>query len=53
VHGYMQGQEALFSENMSLREVINILKEQQLGSSLSQENARTSLPIFKDMLLAT
>ncbi|XP_059107528.1 zinc finger and SCAN domain containing protein 4F-like [Peromyscus eremicus] len=41
----MQGQEALFSETMSLKEAINLLKEQQSSRSSTQENARTPFPV--------
>ncbi|XP_059106676.1 zinc finger and SCAN domain-containing protein 4-like [Peromyscus eremicus] len=53
VHISMQGQEALFSKNMSLEETFNLLKGQQLARSSIQESARTPLPIPQDMLLTT
>ncbi|XP_059111304.1 zinc finger and SCAN domain containing protein 4D-like [Peromyscus eremicus] len=53
VHTSMQGQEALFSKNMSLEETINLLKEQQSARSSIQESAKTPLPIPQDMLLTT
>lgn len=48
----MHGQEALFSENMTLKEVIQRFKEQQLASASSLENERRILPISEDRLLA-
>ncbi|XP_052616389.1 zinc finger and SCAN domain containing protein 4C-like [Peromyscus californicus insignis] len=53
VHIAMQGQEALFSETMSLKEAINLLKEQQSSRSSTQETARTPFPVSQDMLLKT
>ncbi|XP_076433453.1 zinc finger and SCAN domain containing protein 4D-like [Peromyscus maniculatus bairdii] len=53
VHVSMQGQEALFSENMSYKESMNLLKEQQSARSSIQDSARTPLPISQDMLLTT
>ncbi|KAM7340328.1 hypothetical protein ACRRTK_000943 [Alexandromys fortis] len=53
VHVFMHGQEALFSENMTLKEVIQRFKEQQLASASSLENERGILPISEDRLLAT
>ncbi|XP_059105897.1 zinc finger and SCAN domain containing protein 4C-like [Peromyscus eremicus] len=53
VHIAMQGQKALFSETMSLKEAINLLKEQQSSRSSTQENARTPFPVSQDMLLKT
>lgn len=49
----MHGQEALFSENMTLKEVIQRFKEQQLASASTLENERRILPISEDRLLAT
>ena len=53
VHISMQGQEALFSENMTLKEVIKHLKEQQSFRTTIQEKARTPLQIPRDVVLAT
>ncbi|XP_059111431.1 zinc finger and SCAN domain-containing protein 4-like [Peromyscus eremicus] len=53
IHTSMQGQEALFSKNMSLEETNNLLKEQQSARSSIQESTRTPLPIPQDMLLTT
>ncbi|KAL6093134.1 hypothetical protein STEG23_010494, partial [Scotinomys teguina] len=53
VHVSMQGQEAFFSENMSLEEVINLLKEQESARTSTQENPRTPLSISQNTLLAT
>ncbi|XP_041510481.1 zinc finger and SCAN domain containing protein 4D-like [Microtus oregoni] len=53
VHVSMHGQEALFTENMTLKEVIERFKEQQLVTASTLENERTHLPISQDMLLAT
>ncbi|XP_036031865.1 zinc finger and SCAN domain-containing protein 4-like [Onychomys torridus] len=53
VHVSRQGQEALFPENMSLKETITLLKEQQSARSSIPENARTPLPISQDRLLTT
>lgn len=52
VHISMQGQEALFSENMTLKEVIKHLKEQQSFRTTTQEKARTPLQIPQDVVLA-
>jgi len=48
----MQGQEALFSENMPLKEVIEYMK-QQATPMPTQENSRTYLQIHQDMFFAT
>ncbi|CAO2627036.1 Zinc finger and SCAN domain containing protein 4C [Lemmus lemmus] len=53
VHVSMQGQEALFSENMTLKEVIKHLTEQQSFRTTTQENARTPFQIPQDVVLAT
>ncbi|XP_038196847.1 zinc finger and SCAN domain containing protein 4D-like [Arvicola amphibius] len=53
VHVSMHGQEALFSENMTLKEVIEHFKEQQLATASTLGNERTPLPISQDRLLAT
>ncbi|XP_057616540.1 zinc finger and SCAN domain-containing protein 4-like [Chionomys nivalis] len=53
VHVFMHGQEALFTENMTLKEVIERFKEQQLVTTSTLENERTPLPISQDRLLAT
>lgn len=53
VHVSMQGQEALFSENMPLKEVIENFKQHQAATSATQENARTPLQTPPDMILAT
>ncbi|XP_057616529.1 zinc finger and SCAN domain containing protein 4D-like [Chionomys nivalis] len=53
VHVSMHGQEALFTENMTLKEVIERFKEQQLVTMSTLENERTPLPISQDRLLAT
>ncbi|XP_076427146.1 zinc finger and SCAN domain containing protein 4C [Peromyscus maniculatus bairdii] len=53
VHVSMHGQEALFSERMTLKEVIKLLKQQQSATTTTQANAGTPLPIPQDMLLAT
>ncbi|XP_034374821.1 zinc finger and SCAN domain containing protein 4C-like [Arvicanthis niloticus] len=45
VHVSMQGQEALFSENMSLKEVIELLKQQQSATRPTPENARMPVDI--------
>ena len=47
----MQGQEALFPENMSLKEVIKLLREQQSLIAATQQNARTTVQLPQDMLL--
>ncbi|XP_057616558.1 zinc finger and SCAN domain-containing protein 4-like [Chionomys nivalis] len=52
VHVSMHGQEALFSENMTLKEVIKRFKE-QLATASTLENERRILPISEDRLLAT
>ncbi|XP_060242127.1 zinc finger and SCAN domain containing protein 4F-like [Meriones unguiculatus] len=52
VHVSMQGQEALCSENMPLKEVIMLLKQQQSAITPTQENARTSLQLLQHMSLA-
>lgn len=52
VHISMQGQEALFSENMTLKEVIKHLKEQSFRTT-TREKARTPLQIPRDVVLAT
>ncbi|XP_060242097.1 zinc finger and SCAN domain containing protein 4F-like [Meriones unguiculatus] len=52
VHVSMQGQEALCSENMPLKEVITLLKQQQSAITPTQENARTSLQLLQHMSLA-
>ena len=49
----MHGQEALFSENMTLKEVIQRFKEQQLATASTLENERRILPISEDRLSAT
>ncbi|XP_051017840.1 zinc finger and SCAN domain containing protein 4C-like [Acomys russatus] len=53
VHVSMQGQEALFSENMPLKEVITILRQQQSATSPTQEDASTTQQIPQDMSLGT
>ncbi|XP_041510482.1 zinc finger and SCAN domain-containing protein 4 [Microtus oregoni] len=53
VHVSMHGQEALFSENMTLKEVIQRFKQQQLASASTLENERRILSISEDRLLAT
>ncbi|XP_028616869.1 zinc finger and SCAN domain containing protein 4C-like, partial [Grammomys surdaster] len=53
VHVSMQGQEALFSENMSLKEVTKLLQQQQSATTPTQENARTQWQTTPDILLAT
>ncbi|KAL6093138.1 hypothetical protein STEG23_010498 [Scotinomys teguina] len=53
VHVSMHGQEALFSESMTLKEVIKLLKQQQSATTTTQENTGTPLPISQDMLLLT
>nr|XP_048282882.1 zinc finger and SCAN domain containing protein 4D-like [Myodes glareolus] len=53
VHVSMHGQEALFSENMTIKEVIEHFKEQQLATASTLENERTPLPISQDRLLVT
>ncbi|XP_040589782.1 zinc finger and SCAN domain containing protein 4D-like [Mesocricetus auratus] len=53
VHVSMQGQEALFPENMSLKEVIKLLKEQQSLKTAKQQNVTTPLQFPQDNLLAT
>ena len=53
VHVSMHGQEALFTENMTLKEVIERFKEQQLVTASTLENERTHLPISQDRVLAT
>lgn len=49
----MHGQEALFTENMTLKEVIERFKEQQLVTASTLENERTHLPVSQERLLAT
>ncbi|XP_075808493.1 zinc finger and SCAN domain-containing protein 4-like [Microtus pennsylvanicus] len=53
VHVSMHGQEALFTENMTLKEVIEHFKEQQLVTVSTLENERTPLPIYQERLLTT
>ncbi|XP_076783634.1 zinc finger and SCAN domain-containing protein 4 [Arvicanthis niloticus] len=53
VHVAMNGQEALFSENMPLKEVITHLEQQRAATTPTQENARALLEIPKDIFLAT
>ncbi|KAK7797495.1 hypothetical protein U0070_023162, partial [Myodes glareolus] len=53
VHVSMQGQEALFSGNMTLKEVIKHLNEQQSTTESPLENEITPLPISGDTLLTT
>ncbi|XP_041510483.1 zinc finger and SCAN domain-containing protein 4-like [Microtus oregoni] len=53
VHVSMHGQEALFSENMTLKEVIERFKEQQLVTASILENERTHLLISQDRLQET
>ncbi|XP_027289596.1 zinc finger and SCAN domain containing protein 4D-like [Cricetulus griseus] len=53
VHVSMQGQEALFPENMSLKEVIKLLKEQQSLIAATQQNVGTPLQLPQDALLVT
>ena len=48
----MHGQEALFSENMPLKEVIAHLEQQKVATTPAQENARALLEIPKDVFLA-
>lgn len=45
VHFSMIGQEAFFSKNMSSKEVIKVLKEQQPEATPAQKNAGTSSQI--------
>ncbi|CAO2627046.1 Zinc finger and SCAN domain containing protein 4D [Lemmus lemmus] len=52
VHVSTHGQEALFSENMTLKEVIERFKEQQLATMSTIENERRYLPISQNRLLA-
>lgn len=52
VHVSMHGREALFSEHMTLKEVIKRFKEQQLATASTLENERRHLPISRDRLLA-
>lgn len=49
----MQGQEALFSENMPLKEVIKLLKQQQSATRSTPESAQMMAHINEDTLLAT
>ncbi|XP_052054779.1 zinc finger and SCAN domain containing protein 4C-like [Apodemus sylvaticus] len=51
VHVSMQGQEALFSENVSLKEVIKLLKQQQSATRPTPSNARMPVDITQDILL--
>ncbi|KAK7797040.1 hypothetical protein U0070_010193 [Myodes glareolus] len=53
VHVSMHGQEALFSENMTLKDVMERFKEQQLAAASTLENERRHLPISVDRLLVT
>ncbi|XP_052026266.1 zinc finger and SCAN domain containing protein 4F-like [Apodemus sylvaticus] len=52
VHVAMHGQEALFSENMPLKEVIAHLEQQKVATTPTQENARALLEIPKDVFSA-
>ncbi|XP_028637259.1 zinc finger and SCAN domain containing protein 4C-like [Grammomys surdaster] len=53
VHVAMHGQEALFSENMPLKEVITHLEQQKAATTPTREKARALLEIPKDMFLVT
>lgn len=53
VHVSMHGQEALFSENMPLKEVIKHLKEQQATPMPKQNNLKTHLQRPQDMFMET
>lgn len=53
IHVAMHGQEALFSENMPLKEVITLLEQQKVATTPTQENARALLEIPKDRFLTT
>ncbi|XP_032750348.1 zinc finger and SCAN domain containing protein 4C-like [Rattus rattus] len=48
VHVCMHGQEALFSENMPLKEVITHLEQQKAAATPTEENVRSLLAIPKD-----
>ncbi|XP_028637412.1 zinc finger and SCAN domain containing protein 4C-like [Grammomys surdaster] len=50
---YMQGQEALCSEHMSLKEVIKYLKQQQASLMPTQEKPKTHLQRPQDVFLET
>lgn len=49
----MQGQTALFSENMPLKEVIKHLKQQQATAMPKQTNLQTHLQRPQDMFMET
>lgn len=49
----MQGQEALFSENMPLKEVIKLLKQQQSVTRPTPEDAQMPVDTTQGILLAT
>lgn len=49
VHVSMHGQEALFSENMPLKEVITHLEQQKAAATPTEENVRALLAISTDM----
>ena len=49
----MQGQEALFSENMPLKEVIKLLKQQQSATRPIPDNEQMPVDTTQDRLLAT
>ncbi|KAL1763974.1 zinc finger protein and SCAN domain-containing protein 4, partial [Sigmodon hispidus] len=51
IHVSIQGEEALFSENMSLKEVIKLLKLQKFTRTSKEENKNTPLSISQDMVL--
>ncbi|XP_028637846.1 zinc finger and SCAN domain containing protein 4C-like, partial [Grammomys surdaster] len=53
VHVSMQGKEAFFPENMSLKEVIKLLKQQKSTIRTTPENARMPADITQDVLLTT
>ncbi|KAL1764106.1 zinc finger protein and SCAN domain containing protein 4C-like, partial [Sigmodon hispidus] len=53
IHVSMLGEEALFSENMSLKEVIKLLKLQKFTRTSKEENKNTPLSISQDMVLMT
>lgn len=53
VHVSMQGQEALFNENMPLKEVIKHLKQQQSATSATPRNASMPFDMTQDILLTT
>ncbi|XP_060032731.1 zinc finger and SCAN domain-containing protein 4 [Erinaceus europaeus] len=49
----MQGQEALFTENMPLREVISLLREQLSAGTQTKEDIMTASRMFRDAPLET